>query len=104
MAMLDQTLAAAEIAPGLIEIDLAAVDAGFGLIERILEAPLIDAEQRLPLGDLLVVVNQHVADQAGHVGCDRDNVGANAAVAGPRLQHVVAPELPADDDRHQHND
>ena len=53
-----QSMGAAQIAPGLIEIDLAAVDAGLGLIERILEAALIDLEQRLALGDLLIVVDE----------------------------------------------
>ncbi len=99
-----QALAAREIALGLIERRLTARDIGLRLIERILKAPLIDAEQLLALAHLFVVMNKDVADQAGHVGGDRDDVGAHAAVARPRLEHVIAPELPADGNRHQHYD
>ena len=104
MATSGQALAAHKIALGLIERRLLARHIGFGLIERILKAPLIDAEQLLAFAHLFVVVNKDVADQAGYVGGDLDHVGAHTAVARPRLEHVIAPELPAGEYRHQHHD
>src|SRR5581483_8979378 len=94
-----QSLAAFEIAFGLVERDLPARDIGFRLIERISKAPLIDSKQLLALAHFFVVVNEDVADEAGNVGGNRDDIGAHAAVTRPRLEHVVAPELPADGNR-----
>ena len=99
-----QRMGAGQIALGLIEIDLAARHARLGLFECIDKAALIDLEQWLPFGHLLVVVNEDLADQAGDVGRHRDDVGAHAAVARPRLEHVIAPELPADGDRGGNDD
>jgi len=58
-----QALTAHEIAFRLIERRLMTRHIGLGLIERILKASLIDAEQLLAFAHLFVVVNKDVADQ-----------------------------------------
>src|SRR5262245_14465281 len=84
-----ESLAAIEIALGLVERDLTAGDVGLRLIERILEAPLVDAEQLLAFGHFVIVVNKDVADQAGNTGDDRHDVCANPHVARPRPDRAV---------------
>jgi hypothetical protein len=99
-----QVLGACQIALVLIQRRLAARRLGFGLIERILKAPLIDAKERLSLSYLLIILNKDVTDEPGHVGGHGHNVGADAAIARPWFEHVVTPELPADHNGHpDHN-
>ncbi|MCY1176958.1 hypothetical protein D9M73_172460 [compost metagenome] len=52
----------------------------------------VDLHQQVALLHLLVVAHRHVHHHAGDVGGDVDDVGAHAAVAGPRGIHVVHPE------------
>lgn len=59
----------------------------------------IDAEQDVALPHDLIVLHQHLGDEAGHVGGHRHDVGAHAPVPGPGGIHVVIPQAEADDQR-----
>ncbi|MNR29553.1 hypothetical protein D3C85_1469460 [compost metagenome] len=55
----------------------------------------INLHQQIALLHQLVIAHRHVHHFTGDVGGDVDDVGAHAAVAGPRGFHVVHPQGPA---------
>ena len=41
----------------------------------------------------LIILDPHFVDVARNIGRDRDDVGLDPGIAGPRREHVVIPQL-----------
>jgi len=67
----------------------------FRLTQREFEAGAVDLEQRFARLHLLVVVHVDLRHLARHVGRHLHDVRFHAAVARPRFDFVVVPQLPA---------
>ncbi len=76
---------------GLVDRCLLRRDQSFRLVKSQLEAWFVDDEQRIAPAHGLVVVDQHIGDEAGHVGRHLHRVRANAAIAGPRIDLITLP-------------
>ena len=84
-------------AAALTAVDLATQDVILQALAAALPELAVDAEEDVAALDALVVVDQHIRHEAGHVRRDLDNVGADAAIARPRRIHVVGPQADADE-------
>ena len=82
----------------------ALVERRFGEAFRERVARLVDHEQHLAALDRLVVDHLHRRDEARHVGCDLDHVGAHVPVARPRREHVVVDDAPQHERGHDDDD
>ena len=82
---------------GLLQGGPAGQRRGIGLAHRQLEAGAVDLEQQVAALHHLVVAHLHRGDRAGDIGRDADHIGPHPPVPGPGGEHVVVPELPADD-------
>jgi hypothetical protein len=74
------------------------------LLQRDLIPRPIDPEQHVPALDLLVVLDEHLGDEAGDIGSNRHHVGPNVAITGPGRLKIIVPKLvsgPQRDHRHK---
>ncbi len=101
---LGQGLAAACLTAGLREHGTLRRRGSLGLLQREREAVAVDLEQRLPALHALVVLDQDLGHQPGHVRRDLHHVRADMAVAGPWRHRVVIPQVLDDDDRDRGDD
>jgi len=75
-------------------------DLSLGAIQRQLKLQRIELEQDVALGDLLIIVNQHLRDDAGDVGRQPDHVRLDIRII--RRHHGAAGHIKvaARDKRH----
>ena len=99
-----QRAVALQVGIGLLEHRALAEQHRLGLLERDLVARPIDPEQHVAAPDLLVVADQHLGDEAGDVGRNRNHVGPDVAVPRPRLVHVIIPQPGAGPKRDQNHE
>ena len=94
-----QRAVALQIGIGLIQRGLMTRHRRVGLPQRQREPFAVDLEQHIAAMDFLVVLDQHVRDEAGDVRRDLHHVGAHTAVTGPGLLHIIDPQFAADANR-----
>jgi hypothetical protein len=72
-----ELLAARVIGLGVGQIRTRELEIGAGLVERVLERPLVDREQEITLLHDLSVVEMHAIEIAGDAGADLDRIDRN---------------------------
>ena len=82
---------------GSVERRLLALDIGFGLPQRQLKAVAVDAEENVSLLHDLVVAHKNLADEAGDVRGDLNDICTDASIARPRLELIMDPKPPSDE-------
>ena len=98
-----QRTVALQVRIGIVEHGALAEQHRLGLLQRDLVARAIDPEQHVAALDLLVVLHQHLGDEARDVGRNRNHVGPDVAIARPRLVHVIIPQPGAGPKRDQNH-
>ena len=99
-----QRAVALQIRVSLVEHGALAEQHRLGLLQRDLIPRAIDPEQDVAVMDLLVVLDEHVGDEAGDIRSDRNHVGANMTIAGPGRIKIIVPQLVAGPERGKHHD
>ena len=99
-----QRAVARQVGVGLLERGAFAQQHRLGLLQRDLIPRPIDPEQDVAALDLLVVLDEHLGDEAGDIRSDRNHVGANVTITGPGRFKIIIPQLVAGPERGKHHD
>ena len=99
-----QRAVARQVGVGLLERGAFAQQHRLGLLQRDLIPRPIDPEQHVAALDLLVVLDEHLSDEAGDIGSNRHHVGANVTITGPGRFKIIIPQLVAGPERGKHHD